>query len=288
MESVETPQPGIGEALVRVHAAAITRDELTWPLDRLPAIPSFEFSGVAATVKTEVDNVAVGDAVYALADFERNGAAADYIVVQGGLLAPKPSALSHIKSAALPLAALSAWQALFDHGKLLAGERVLVHGAAGGVGSLAVQLAHHHGAQVIATTSTANVETVRELGADQVVDHSTTRFEDAVGQVDLVFDTVGGDRLDRSLAVLPSGGRLVSVATEPPSERAATQGVTAVYFVVQTNREQLLDIAKLADNGELRPLVDQVFPLVDARDAFERSLSGSGRGKIVLEIVDET
>ena len=153
---------------------------------------------------------------------------------------------------------------------------------------MAVQLAHVRGASVVGTCSTGNVQFARELGADEVIDHTTTRFEDVVGQVDLVFDTVGGDRLERSLAVLGQGGRLVSVASEPPQEEAAKQGVEAVYFVVEPNRTQLVEIARLADGGELRPSIDAVFSLGKAPSAFERRLGGNRRGKIVLSVVEES
>jgi NADPH:quinone reductase-like Zn-dependent oxidoreductase len=278
-EQVETPSPGPGETLVRVHAAAVTRDELDWPSDRLPAIPSYELSGVVAATAADVDGVAVGDAVYALVDFERDGAAAEYAVVPAGLLAPKPQALSHVESAAVPLAALSAWQGLFDQGELAAGERVLIHGAAGGVGSFAVQLARHRGAHVIGAASSSGVETVRELGAHEVVDYTTARFEEAVEPVDLVFDTAGGELLERSPAVLREGGRLVSVVEEPTGD--------GVYFVVEPNRGRLVEIGRLADGGELRPLVDSVFPLAEARAAFERSMQPGKRGKVVLRVVDD-
>jgi NADPH:quinone reductase-like Zn-dependent oxidoreductase len=273
--------------LVRVHAAALTRDELEWPADRLPAIPSYEFSGVVAALAPDVDDTAIGEPVYALSDFERDGAAAEYTVVPKEFLAPKPRSLGHVESASLPLAGLSAWQALFDHGGLMEGERTLIHGGAGGVGGLAVQLAHGRGAHVTATASTANVEIARSLGADRVIDHTTTDFEEVAAQVDLVIDTVGGDRLERSLAVLESGGRLVSLVAEPSQERAAERGVTAVYFLVEPRREQLVEIAKLADNGDLRPTIDEVFPLAAARTAFERSLGANRRGKIVLRVVDD-
>jgi NADPH:quinone reductase-like Zn-dependent oxidoreductase len=282
-EQLPTPRPGAGEALVRVHAAAITRDELDWPADRLPAIPSYEFSGVVAAVGPGVEQVRVGEAVYALGDFGRDGAAADYTVVDAGLLAPKPRTLDHLQSAAIPLAGLGAWQGLFEHGRLAAGQRVLIHGAAGGVGGFAVQLAHWRGAHVAGTASTANLETARALGADQVVDHTTTRFEDAVEPVDVVFDTAGGDRLVRSPAVLRPGGRLVSVAEEPPSGAA---GITASYFVVAPNRRQLVELAEAADRGELRPVIGEVFPLGGARQAFERSLGDHRPGKIVLGVAE--
>jgi NADPH:quinone reductase-like Zn-dependent oxidoreductase len=254
-EEVETPQPGPGEALVRVHAAAITRDELDWPSDRLPAIPSYELSGVVASVGPDAD-VAAGDEVYALADFDRDGAAAEYAVVRAELLAPRPRNLDHVESAAMPLAGLTAWQGLFVHGELEEGQRVLIHGARGGVGHFAVQLARSRDADVAAA------------------------FEEVDGHVDLVFDTAGGERLERSPAFLRPGGRLVSVAAEPPS----AIGITTVYFVVEPSREQLVELAGLADRGELRPTVAGVFELAGAREAFER-LEQRPKGKIVLGVV---
>jgi len=282
-EQLEQPTAGPGDALVRVHAAAITRGELDWPADRLPATPSYEFSGVVAAVGPDVDDVEVGEAVYALNDFDREGAAAEYTTIQAEFLAPKPENLGHVESAALPLAGLSAWQGLFIHGELTEGQRVLVHGAAGGVGHLAVQLARVRDAYVIGTASAASVDAVRGLGADEVIDHSSVRFEDAVEDVDLVFDAAGGEKLKRSPAVLRSGGRLVSVAAEPPRRR----GMKSIYFVVEPNREQLVELARLADQGDLRPAIDEVFPLVDARRAFERSLDDQRRGKIVLRVADD-
>jgi NADPH:quinone reductase-like Zn-dependent oxidoreductase len=282
-EQLEQPTPGPGDALVRVHAAAITRGELDWPADRLPATPSYEFSGVVAAVGPDVDDVEVGEAVYALNDFDREGAAAEYTSIQAEFLAPKPENLGHVESAAMPLAGLSAWQGLFVHGELREGQRVLMHGAAGGVGHLAVQLARVRGAYVIGTASAANVDAVRRLGADEVIDHSSVRFEDAVEDVDLVFDAAGGEKLERSPAVLRPGGRLVSVAAEPPRRR----GMKSIYFVVEPNREQLVELARLADKGDLRPAIDEVFPLVNARRAFERSLDDQRRGKIVLRVADD-
>jgi NADPH:quinone reductase-like Zn-dependent oxidoreductase len=281
-EQVEQPTPGPDEVLVRVHAAAITRDELDWPTDRLPATPSYEFSGVVAALGPGVDDLEVGEPVYALNDFDREGAAAEFTILPSGFASPKPRSLSYAESAALPLAGLSAWQGLHVHGELAEGERVLVHGAAGGVGHLAVQLGRARGAYVIGTASAANLEAVRQLGADEVID-SSHRFEDLVEDVDLVFDTAGGERLERSSAVLRPGGRLVSVASEPPRLR----GIKSSYFVVEPNREQLVELARLADQGRLRPVIDQVFPLADARKAFERSLGDQRRGKIVLRVADE-
>ncbi len=286
-EQIETPQPKDGEVLVRVHAAAITRDELDWPLDRLPAIPSYEFSGVVAGIGSNVEEIAVGDEVYALSSFKRDGAAAEYIVVQKEFLAPKPKTLDHIQSASIPLAALTAWQGLFEHGHLIKGQRVLIHGATGGVGHFAVQLAHQRGAYVIGTVSTPNLSAARKLGVDKIVDTTTTQFEDVVSEVDLVFDTVGGDYLKRSPAVIRKGGRLISVASEIPQDSANALGIQSLYFVVSPNREQLIKITKLVDDGVLKPVVDEVFPLSKAREAFERSLLHHGVGKIVLRVAKE-
>ena len=221
--------------LVRVRAAAITRDELTWPVDRLPAIPSYELSGVVA------EGVGAGEEVFALTPFDRDGVAAEYAVVPASVLAPKPRTLTHVESAALPLAGLSAWQGLFDHGRLGDGERVRVLGATGGVGHLAVQLVR---AQVAAEGE----------------------------PVDLVFDTVGGEQLREAVE---SGARVVSVAEEANG---------AVYFVVEPNREQLVELAKRADAGDVKPAIDSVFPLEDAAAAFARVAERGKRGKVVLDI----
>src|SRR5437763_16750744 len=229
VEEIETPSPDPGEVLVRVHAAAITRDELEWPVDRLPAIPSYELSGVG------VDS---GDAVYALTPFDRDGVAAEYAVVPTDVLAPKPLRLSHVEAAALPMGGLTAWQALFVHGRLARGERVLVTGASGGVGHIAVQLARHAGATVV------------ERGPD-----------------DLVFDPRGGE--------VPAGGRAGTIAEETPG---------AIYFIVEPDHEQLTELTALVDAGELRAEVDSVFPLTEARAAFERVAGRGKRGKVVLEV----
>lgn len=281
---VATPKPQAGEVLVRVHAAAITRDELDWPVNRLPAIPSYEFSGVVAELGPDVQDISVGEEVYALSPFDRDGAAAEYIVVPEEILTPKPKTISHVQSASIPLAALSAWQGLFDHGQLSRGQRVLIHGATGGVGHFAVQLAHIHGAFVIGTSSTRNVESARKLGVDEVIDSSTAQFEDIVKDVDVVFDTVGGERLACSPAVIRRGGRLISVASEPPRERAKELGIESLYFVVSPNRKQLTEITRLVDDGSLQPVIGNVYRLSEAREAFEYSLSAPSIGKIVLRV----
>jgi NADPH:quinone reductase-like Zn-dependent oxidoreductase len=229
LDEVDRPVPADGEVLVRVHAAAITRDELEWPLDRLPAVPSYELSGVI---------VDTGEEVFALTPFDRNGVAAELASVPSAVLAPKPTSLTHAEAAALPMGGLSAWQGLFVHGRLQAGERVDVTGASGGVGHLAVQLARTAGAEVV----------------DE-------------GPAELVFDTLGGE--------LPDGDRVVTIASEAPG---------ATYFVVEPNREQLLELARLADAGKLVPEIDSTFPLESVLDAFERVAAHGKRGKVVIDV----
>ncbi|MGH2652887.1 MAG: NADP-dependent oxidoreductase [Actinomycetota bacterium] len=277
LETIETPSPRLGEALVEVHAAAITRDELEWPLDRLPAVPSYELSGVVAAVADDVTAVSVGDEVFALTPFERNGVAAQYTAVPAAVLARKPSTLSHVESAAVPLPGLSAWEGLFNHGGLEPGERVLIHGAVGGVGQFATQLARWRGAHVLATSSPQAFEMARALGAHDVFDGR--RGLDEVGHVDLIFDTVGGELLELAPTLLANDGRLVSVAEEPPGE--------GTYFVVEPHREQLIELARLVDGGELRVAIDSTFALSEAAAAFERTLASGKRGKVVIRIAGE-
>jgi NADPH:quinone reductase-like Zn-dependent oxidoreductase len=281
VDEIEVPRPGPGEALVRVHAAAITRDELDWPTDRLPAIVSYELSGVVEQVAGDVGELGIGDDVFALTPFDRDGVAAEFAVVPAASLAPKPVGLSHIESAAIPLAGLTAWQGLFVHGELQANQRVLIIGATGGVGHLVTQLAKWRGAHVIATASAGATELAREFGAEQVLDPAAS-FVGSIEPVDLVFDTVGGDTLARSADVLREGGQLVAVAEEPPPEVA--ERVQATYFVVEPDREQLVELARLANDGIVRAAVDSVFPLKEARAAFDRVMSTGKRGKVVIEV----
>jgi len=285
-EEIATPRPGPGQALVRVHGAAITRGELEWPVDRLPAIPSYELSGVVVALGPDAAGVEVDDPVYALTGFDHDGVAAEYAVVQADVLAAKPQAVSDVEAAAIPLPALSAWQGLFEHGRLGEGQRVLIHGATGGVGQFATQLAHHRAAHVIATVSGKNMERASALGADEVIDYTATPFDAAIEPVDLVFDTAGGERLARSPAVVRPGGRLVSVAEEPSVQAGGANGIAAIYFVVEPNRRQLVELSALVDRGELRASIDVVFELSDARAAFERVQAGTGAGKVVLRIAE--
>jgi NADPH:quinone reductase-like Zn-dependent oxidoreductase len=293
-EDAPKPAPGAADALVRVHACALTPTELSWGttyttregVERLPTIPGHELSGVVEAVGAGARAPNVGDAVYALTDFWRDGAAAEYVVVRAAELAPKPKNLTHTQAAAAPLSALTAWQALFDHAGLTRGQSVLIHAAAGGVGTYAVQLAKGRGAQVIGTARAANERFLRDLGADEVIDYTAVRFEDRIKDVDIVLDSVGGDTLERSWGVLRKGGVLVTIADSAPAERAARYGVRGVEFIVEPNRAQLIEIARLIETGALRVIVEATFPLPEARAAFERGLGGHNRGKLVLRVAD--
>jgi NADPH:quinone reductase-like Zn-dependent oxidoreductase len=300
-EQAPVPVPGPGEALVAVRAAAITYAELTWDLswttldgtDRTPVIPSHEFSGtVAAYGDGTVAQPAVGDDVYGLVDFDRDGAAAQYVTVPAATLAAKPRTVSHIGAAALPLSALTAWQALVDHAKLKPGETVLIHGAAGGVGVYAVQLAASLGARVIATDTGSHVADVLALGANECIDVSAERFDDAlsrmgIGGVDVVLDTVGGDTLARSYRVLWRGGRLITLGAPPDEATAEQAGVQATFFVVTPDPTELAYLADLVDAGTLVPVVGTTYPLAEGRAAYEHTATPSPLGKTVLIVEGE-
>jgi len=279
LERIDVPDLAPGEALIRVHAAAITRDELDWPADRLPATPSYELSGVVTEVAPDVERVRVGDAVFALTPFDRDGVAAEFAAMPATVLAQKPQAVDHVQAAAVPMASLTAWQGLFVHGGLESGQRVIVHGAAGGVGHQAVQLAVQRAAYVIGTTSSpAGADMVRSMGATQVIE-SAAILERGIDPVDLVFDTVGGEALARSSQLLRQGGRIVTIADEPPV------AVDATYFVVEPDGEQLAKVGDLVDEGALHPAIDSVFPLEEFRAAFERTMASGKRGKVVLRVI---
>src|SRR5262245_22191041 len=231
-EDAPKPQLGAGDALIRVHATGITPAELTWAetyrncdgSERLPAIPGHEVSGVVESVADGVSDVSIGDEVYGLTSFCRDGAAAEYVAVHAADLAPKPATVDHAQAAAVPLSALTAWQAFFDHAQLVPGQRVLIHGAAGGVGSFAVQIARWHGAYVIGTASSEDRDFLLRLGANEVIDYRQAQFEQAVRDVDVVLDTIGGETRERSWQVLKPGGILVSLPEPIPESEAAANG----------------------------------------------------------------
>jgi NADPH:quinone reductase-like Zn-dependent oxidoreductase len=287
------PQVGPGDVLVRVHATGITPAELTWDetyqnADGTPRIPGtigHEVSGVVEGLAPDVSAFRLGDEVYGLADFPRDGAAAEFAAVQAANLALKPRSLSHTQAASLPLSALTVWQALFQHAQLAAGQSVLIHGGAGGVGSLAVQLARWRNARVIATVSARDIALVRGLGADEVIDRRASRFEETLRDIDVVLDTVGGETRERSWRVLRKGGMLVTLVSPIPPGVPEQHGVRGLFFIVSGNREQLDRISALVDAGKLKPILAEVLPLARAREAFEHAAAGHAPGKIVLEVV---
>ncbi len=292
----EAPRPILepDDALVRVYASGITPTELNWDetyktcdgADRMPSIPGHELSGVVQAVADDANAaVRVGEAVYGLTSFCRNGTDAEYVAVHAADLAPKPQTLDHIQTAAVPLSALTAWQALFDHADLKPDQRVLVHGAAGGVGTFAVQLAHWRSAYVIGTASEKDFHFLRVLGADELIDYKNVHFEEATSDIDVVIDTVGGETRERSWRVMRPGGILISLVGPVSHERAAQHRVRAVFFIVRPDRNQLIKIAELIDSGTLRPIITATFPLDRAQEAFERGLRGGNRGKLVLRII---
>jgi NADPH:quinone reductase-like Zn-dependent oxidoreductase len=295
----DAPMPVLeaGDALVRVCATGITRTELTWDQTyqnadgspRIPAIPGHEFSGVIESVPPGIRDFGPGDSVYGLADFPRNGAAAEYVAVRMVNLALKPLSIDHVHSAAATLSGLTAWQALFTHAGLERGHKTLVCGAAGGVGTFAVQLAHRKGAYVITTSSGANLDFLRGLGADQTIDYNgQPHFEDQLRDVDVVLDAVGGDTVERSWSVLRSGGSMISITQPIPEQDFRQHNAQGLFFIVEPNRDQLEEMAKLIDDGSLKTFVASVFPLARAREAFELGLQGHTRGKIVLQVRDDT
>jgi NADPH:quinone reductase-like Zn-dependent oxidoreductase len=291
-EDAPEPEVRAGDVLVRVLATGITPTELRWNetyqhadgSPRIPSIPGHEVSGVVERVAPDVDTFRAGDAVYGLADFPRDGAAAEFVAVRAVNLARKPQSIGHTEAASLPLSALTAWQALFEHGQLVAGQSVLIHAGAGGVGSLAVQLARWRGLRVFATASARDMPFVKTMGADTVIDYHAERFEEKAGDVDMVFDTVGGETQERSWRVLRNGGVLVSVVSPIPPGVAEQHGVRGLYFIVEGNRTQLEQIATLVDAGKLKPIIAKVFPLARAREAFEFGAASHSPGKIVLEV----
>lgn len=286
---IPKPAPGRGELLIHIRAAGLTPTELQWyptthersGARRRRAVPGHEFSGVIAAAGPDTVGFGAGQEVYGMNDWFADGAMAEYCVAQPASVASKPPRLTHIEAAAVPIGALTAWQGLFERAKLQAGEYVLVHGGAGAVGSFAVQLARSRGAHVTATASAHNLEFVSALGADRVIDYHATRFEDDVSGVDVVFDTVGGETLERSWSVLKPGGRMITIAAT--SETTSDERAQRAFFIVEPNREQLTRIGALLEAGDLHPVVDAVVPFSDAPAAYAGGAQRRhGRGKLVV------
>jgi NADPH:quinone reductase-like Zn-dependent oxidoreductase len=285
-EDAPDRQPAIGDALVEVRAASFTPTELTWPLqtdrdghDRGARIPAHEGSGVVVALGYGTAGVSVGDEVYGLIDGYRDGWAAQYVTIEARSLAPKPTTLNFIEAAALPQAGLTSWQALFDHGHLESGQTVVIHGAGGGVGATGVQLAKWAGARVVGTGRAGARQRILDLGADAFLDVEQDGWETTVGQVDLVYDAIGGDVLARSPAIVKPGGALVSVMNPQPTDR---DNIRVVHFVRDASGAQLREITRLVDQGIVQPQVGAVYALADAREAFMAKSTRHIPGKVVL------
>jgi NADPH:quinone reductase-like Zn-dependent oxidoreductase len=285
-EDVPVPAPQPNEIVAAVHAAGI--NPVDWKIreghvgePRLPQIMGSDFSGVVQAIGPDVREFRVGDAVFGVVADE-SGSYAEFAAAPVSQIAKKPGTLDHVRAAALPIASLTAWQALFDTAQLQAGQKILIHAAAGGVGSFAVQFARWKGAHVIGTASARNAGSVRALGAAEVIDYHSTRFEDVAHEVDVVFDTVGGETQERSWKVLKRGGILVSIVQPPPSEKAAGHGVRGVFMISKPRGDELARIVDLVVQGQVKVVVETVLPLSEARRGQELSQSGHVHGKIVL------
>jgi NADPH:quinone reductase-like Zn-dependent oxidoreductase len=290
-EEVPDATPMLGDVLVKVAACGITHNELDWPLwtcraghRRSSIIPGHEVSGVVVGLGYGTAGFAVGDEVYGLTDQFRDGAAAEYVAVEARNVARRPQTVDHQQAAAVPRAGLTAWQALFDHGKLAKGQTAVIHGAGGAVGSMAVQLARWAGAAVIGTGRDRVHAQVMELGADRFVALDADRaadLDELAGQADLVFDTIGGDVLARSPALLRPGGTLVVIKADAP--RPAGRGdISTVVFIQESSRAQLTELARLVDEGQIRPLVGPVYPLAEAARGYRAKAAGGISGRVIL------
>jgi NADPH:quinone reductase-like Zn-dependent oxidoreductase len=282
------PRPGEGEVLISVRAAGVTPTELRWyptsqtkdGTPRKGAVPGHEFSGVITELGKNTNGFEVGQEIYGLNDWFADGATAEFCLTTPQSIAGKPATLTHEAAATVPIGALTAWQGLLERAKIQPGERVLIQGAAGAVGIFAVQLAHLHGAHVIGTASSANLELIAKLGADEVIDYRASRFEDRTQKVDVVFDGVGGETLARSWSMLKPGGRMVTIVDQASKD---------AFFIVEPNQRQLTEVAKLLDAGELKTFVGAVVPLADASCAYAGAVSNKREnGKVVIVINEQT
>lgn len=293
-EDAPIPEVSEDDILIRVHAASV--NPVDWKIrdgygkdnfkHHLPLILGWDVAGTVEEIGSKVQQFQPGDAVYGYTSLYRDGAYAQFMIAKETEIALKPASVDFIEAAAIPVAALTAGQALFDTAGLDANQRVLIHAASGGVGSMAVQLAKAKGAYVIGTASARNADFLRELGVDEIIDYQKTKFETVARDVDVVFDTIGGDTQERSFGVLRKGGFLVSIVSPPSEETASSYGVRSAMLGVKPFAAQLQEIAGLVDSGKLKIYVETVLPLSEARQAHELSQSGRTRGKIVLQVVD--
>ena len=293
LERVPRPEPKEDEALVRVIASGVNpADPLTLSGKyarefgtHLPLIPGYDIAGVVDKTGANITKLKMGDAVYGYPTF--GGGWADYITVKEWEVAAKPSSLNFVEAAAVPMGALTAWQALVNVAKLQPGQTILIHGGSGGVGSFAVQIAKVRGARVIATASTGNQDLLKQLGADMVIDYTKTRFEDVAKDVDAVFDPVGKETLARSYAVVKKGGVVMSLVARPDPAELERLGIRGAGISVHPDAQDLTQIAQLIDVGKIKPIVTQVLPLSEAIAAQRQAATHHTRGKLVLRIADE-
>jgi NADPH:quinone reductase-like Zn-dependent oxidoreductase len=280
------PEPRAGEILIQVSAVGVIPTEKLWSTTsqyadgtaRAKAVPGHEFSGTVAGLGTGVTGYSLGDAVFGLNDWYAEGATAEFCLTKPANLSPKPSSLSYIQAASVPISVLTAWQGLHNRAKLQKAERVLIHGGAGAVGLFAVQLAKSQGAYVIATSSKANLDFVRQLGVHEVIDYRERRFEET-GLVDVIFDTVGGETLDRSWDLLKPSGRLVTIAADKESN--TDPRVKSAFFIVEQDGEQLASLGKLFDSGALKAFVKAELPMEETDRAYNGSIAGNP-GKLII------
>lgn len=288
---VERPEPKADEILVKVHAAAV--NPIDWKTRagagerlglKLPITLGIDIAGTVEEVGLEVKNFKQGDAVYGMTISGLSGGYAEYALAGMDTIAPKPNSLDFENAAAIPIAALTAWQAMFDAAHLSSGQKILITGASGGVGSMAVQLAKAKGAIVVGIASGKNEQYVRDLGADKFMDYTQQPFEAVVKGVDVVFDTLGGDTLERAFQTLKKGGFLVSVVETPSEEKARELGVETAWIFCKPNAQQLAEINHLIDEGKLKIHIETVLPITEVKKAHQLSQSGRTRGKIVLQV----
>jgi len=292
-EAAPRPTPGDDEMLVRVFAAGVNpvdakvREGKFGKTGKLPAIPGYDISGVVESTGKGVTKFKKGDPVFGYLSLQRAGGYAEYAVMKESEAAVKPIALTHEQAASMPVAALTAWQALVDTAKLGKGQSALIHGGSGGVGTFAVQIAHARGAKVYATASEKNLKLLKDLGADEAIDYNNAKFEDVAKDIDVVLDTIGGETQARSFGVMKKGGILVSIVGMPDVQKAGAAGVRATALLVNPDAAELGALAKMTEAGTIKTQVSQVMPLSEARKAHEQIETGHARGKIVLKVMDE-
>ena len=294
-EDAPRPEPNENQILVRVIAAGVN------PVDGMivsgmfsknqkltsPMIPGGDIAGIVEKTGSKITKFKAGDEIYAYLSLKNNGGYAEYAVANEKEAAPKPQSISYVEAAAVPIVALTAWQALIDSAKLSAGQSVLIHGGSGGVGKFAIQIAKARGAKVYATASTANQELLKQLGADVAIDYTNQKFEDVAKDVDVVLDSVGKDTLARSYGVVKKGGFVATLVSRLDQAELDKHGIRGESISVKPNAEELSELGKLIDAGKIKVLVSQTFPLADAVKAQEQVATGHTRGKIVLKIADE-